>query len=85
MEVKSSAADLSVSGKHDFENNYEYHVKILLSELLSRKVRKPRPNTTEFGAVQDDGLGRTSLLLKIGNAGDDVKVSDDVKAVGTQI
>lgn len=85
MEVKSSAADLSVSGKHDFDNNYEYHVKIQLSELLSSKVRKPRPNTTEFGAVQDDGLGRTSLLLRIVNKGEDVKVSYDVKAVGNQI
>ena len=32
MDVKSSAADLSVNGKHSFDNNYEYHVKILLSE-----------------------------------------------------
>jgi len=85
MEVRSSAADLSVSGKHDFENNYEYHVKVLLSEILSSKFRKPRPNTTEFGSVQDDGLGRTSLLLKIANKGDDVKVSYDIKAVGNQI
>jgi len=85
MEVRSSAADLYVSGKHDFENNYEYHVKVLLSEILSSKFRKPRPNTTEFGAVQDDGLGRTSLLLKIANKGDDVKVSYDIKAVGNQI
>jgi hypothetical protein len=85
MEVKSSAADLSVSGKHDFENNYEYHLKILLSEILSRKFRKPRSNTTEFGSIQDDGLGRTSLLLKIANIGDDVKVSYDIKAVGNQI
>jgi hypothetical protein len=27
MEVKSSAADLSVNGKHSFDNDYEYHVK----------------------------------------------------------
>lgn len=85
MEVKSTAANLSVSGKHDFNNNYEYHVKIQLSELLSKKLRKPRPNTTEFGAVQDDGLGRTSLLLKIINKGKEAKVSYDVKAVGNQI
>jgi len=85
MDVRSSAADLSVNGRHGFDNDYEYHVKILLSEILSKKIPKPRPNTTEFGAVNDDGLGRTSLLLRIEDNGDNVKVGYDVKAAGTQV
>ena len=85
MDVKSTAADLSVNGKHSFDNDYEYHVKILMSEILSRKLKKPKPNTTEFGAVKDDGLGRTSVLLKIESTGDDVKVGYDVKAAGNEI
>jgi hypothetical protein len=85
MDVKSSAANLTVSGKHSFDDNYEYHVRILLSEILSKKIRKPKPNTAEFGAVKDDGLGRTSMLLKIVNKGEDVKVSYDIKAAGSQI
>jgi hypothetical protein len=85
MDVRSSAADLAVSGKHSFDNDYEYHIKILLSEMLSKKIHKPKPNTTEFGAVTDDGLGRTSMLLKIVNKGEDVKVSYDIKAAGSQI
>ena len=85
MDVKSSAADLSINGKHSFDNNYEYHVKILLSEILSKKIIKPKPNTTEFGAIQDDGLGRTSLLLKVENIGERVKVGYDVKAAGNKI
>ena len=85
MEVKSTAADLSVNGKHDFNNIYEYHVKILLSEMLSKKIKKPKPNTTEFGAIKDDGLGRTSLLLKIESRGDDFKVGYDIKAAGNQV
>ncbi len=83
MEVKSSAVDLSVNGKHSFDNDYEYHVKILLSEILSRKRKKNRSNITEFGVVEDDGLGRTSLLLKIVGKGDEAKVSYDVKVAGT--
>jgi len=80
MDVNSSAADLSVNGKHGFDNDYEYHVRILLSEILSKKLKKHRPNTTEFGAVEDDGLGRTSVLLKIEDKGEEVKVGYDVKA-----
>jgi hypothetical protein len=85
MEVKSSAADLSVNGKHSFDNDYEYHVKILLSEILSRKRAKNKSNFTEFGVVEDDGLGRTSLLLKIIGKGEVAKVSYDVKAAGTEV
>jgi hypothetical protein len=83
MEVKSSAADLSVNGKHSFDNNYEYHVRILLSEILSRKRVKNKKNVTEFGVVEDDGLGRTSLLLKIIGKVDEAKVGYDMNAAGT--
>lgn len=85
MDVKSSAADLSVNGKHSWDNDYEYHIKILLSEALSKKFGKPKPNTSEFGAVEDDGLGRTSLLLKITGNDEDVKVSYDMKAATSKV
>lgn len=85
MDVRSSAADLAINGKHSFDNDYEYHIRILLSEALSKKIHKPKPNTTEFGAVQDDGLGRTSLLLKIVGHGEEVKTGYDVKAAGNKV
>jgi len=85
MQVKSSAADLSVNGKHSFDNDYEYHVKILLSQILSKKRSKNKNNISEFGVVEDDGLGRTSLLLKIIGKGEEAKVGYDVKAAGTQV
>ena len=85
MEVRSSAVDLSVNGKHSFDNDYEYHVKVLLSEILSRQRNKNRSNVTEFGEVEDDGLGRTSMLLKIVYKGEDVKVSYDMKAAANEV
>ena len=85
MEVNSSAVDLSVNGKHSFDNDYEYHVKVLLSEILSKKRRRNKKTVTEFGAIQDDGLGRTSMLLKIVNKGEDVKVSYDMKAAANEV
>lgn len=85
MDVKSSAADLSVNGKHSFDNNYEYHVKILLSEILSKKRNKNKKNVTEFGVIEDDGLGRTSLLLKVVGKNEDIKVGYDMKAAGSEV
>ena len=85
MDVKSSAADLSVNGTHNFNNNYVYHVKMLLSDILSKKMKRNKSNVSEFGIIEDDGLGRTSLLLKIENKGDDVKVGYDIKAAGNEV
>ncbi|MCE5346044.1 MAG: AsmA-like C-terminal region-containing protein [Bacteroidales bacterium] len=84
MDVRSSAADLSLNGKHNFDNDYEYHIKILLSEMLSRK-RKKKTHFSEFGVIEDDGVGRTSMLLKIEKKGKDINVTYDMKAAGNVI
>jgi hypothetical protein len=60
-------------------------LKILLSEILSKKRVKNKSNITDFGTVEDDGLGRTSLLLKIVGKGEVAKVSYDMKAAGTEV
>ncbi|NMC41440.1 MAG: AsmA-like C-terminal region-containing protein [Bacteroidales bacterium] len=85
MEILSSAADFSVSGKHSFDNSYEYHIKVYLSEILSGKYRKSKKLNSEFGTIEDDGLGRTSLFLKITGKDDNIKVSYDIKAAGSNI
>ncbi|MDO9339175.1 MAG: AsmA-like C-terminal region-containing protein [Bacteroidales bacterium] len=85
MDVKSSAVDLFVNGKHSFDNDYEYHVKMLLSEILSKKRKKSKSNISEFGVIEDDGLGRTSLLLKIEGKGETVKVGYDIKAASSEV
>jgi hypothetical protein len=85
MDIKSSAADLSINGRHSFDNDFEYHIKILLSEILSKKRKKNKSSVTEFGVVQDDGLGRTSILLKVLGKGGVVKVSYDAKAAGAEV
>jgi len=85
MDVKYSAVDLFVNGKHSFDNDYEYHVKMLLSEILSKKRKKSKSNVSEFGVVEDDGLGRTSLLLKVVGKGEEIKVGYDIKAAGSEV
>jgi hypothetical protein len=85
MDIRSSASDFTVSGKHSFDNDYEYHVKMYLSELLSKKAKKSKSYSTEFGAVEEDGLGRTSIFLKITGAGEEVKVGYDLKAAGGNV
>ena len=85
MEVISSAADFFINGRHGFDRNFEYHIKIRLSEILSAKRKRGRRDVTEFGAVEDDGLGRTSIFLVAQNKDAETKVSYDVKAMGNKV
>ncbi len=79
MDVHSSAFNISASGEHNFNGNYEYHLEILLSDLLSKKVAGRSANSSEFGVVEDDGLGRNTIYLKIENGETGSKVSYDMQ------
>jgi hypothetical protein len=82
MEIKSSALDISGSGIHDFDNVIDYKIKLLLSDVLGKKVKS---SNSEFGEIEDDGLGRTQLYLSMKGTVDNPKISYDRKAVGEKI
>ncbi|MFC2080623.1 AsmA-like C-terminal region-containing protein [Bacteroidota bacterium] len=65
MDINSSAFDITASGIHGFDMNFTYRAKVSLSELLSNKHRKTRESNSEFGLIQDDGLGRAYAYLII--------------------
>lgn len=84
MEISSSAFNISLSGTHSFDGNYTYHIKLLLSELLSRK-RESKKIRDPFGSVEDDGLGRTTLFLKVEGDLNGSRVSHDMKSLRSKI
>ncbi len=65
MDIKSSAFDITGSGLHGFDKNFTYRVKVSLSEILSKKAKKPDKSESEFGVIEDDGLGRVFIYLII--------------------
>jgi hypothetical protein len=65
MLINSSAVNFTVYGTHGFNNDYSYHMRLLLSEVLSRKARDQNRNVTSFGQVQVDGSGKATIPLKI--------------------
>lgn len=85
MEIKSSAFNIELSGEHTFDNVFDYKLKVLLSEILSNKAKKAKKENEEFGQVEDDGLGRTSLFLTIKGTVDNYKISYDTKQVKEHI
>ena len=88
MKIKSTALSVFISGTHSFDNEIDYQIKLLLSELISKKARKRNANlNNEFGAVEDDGLGRTTLYLKMdGNVDnpniyfDKIRIKEKIKS-----
>ena len=64
MEIKSSAMELVASGTHSFNNDIDYRLQLLLSQVTGKKVKEMN---TEFGRIEDDGLGRTKIFLTMKN------------------
>ena len=85
MEIKSSAFNIEASGTHYFNKNYSYNVNVLLSDILASKAKKKKKENSEFGIIEDDGLGKTMIPLKIIGDGKDTKVSYDRKGMTRNI
>ncbi len=84
MEIRSSAADFGISGKHNFNGDYEYHLRVLLSQILSRKAPE-KSTSNEFGIVEDDELGRTSLFLVLSRKDEKEVITYDARAARNNI
>lgn len=80
MEVNSSALNVIASGTHTFDNKINYKVKVLLSDLLSKKAQRAKKENDEFGVVEDDGLGKTALYISMTGTVDDPIVKYDGKS-----
>ncbi len=79
-EIKSNALDLTFSGTHSFNNDIDYRFKVLMSDVLWGKSKNKTKNS-EFGYIEDDGLGRTSLFLHMTGTIEDYKISYDTKGL----
>jgi len=94
MHINSDKMDMDVYGTHNFENEYNYHFDILLSDILGNKINKTEDN--EFGIIEDDGYGKTRIFLNLYGNGEDFtvkydkkeasgKIKDDVKQEGIEL
>lgn len=65
MLINSTAVNFTVYGTHGFDGDYAYHVRLLLSEVLSRKARERNRDVSSFGQVKVDGTGKATVPLKV--------------------
>jgi len=75
--IKNSLLDLEVWGTHSFDNKIDYHIQLLISQILAKK-RKDRGS--EFGPVEDDLEDRRSAFVAMKGSADD----PDIKYLDTK-
>lgn len=66
MEIKSNAINISVDGKHKFNNDVDYKFAFRFRELKQQK------DESEFGIVEDDGTGIKIFVRMYGNLSDPI-------------
>ncbi len=84
MEIASNAITISASGTHTFDNEIDYHIRLLLSDVLSKKMKKNK-NEDEFGELEEDEGGKTNLFLSMKGPLMNPRISLDTKGVREKI
>ncbi|PLX20232.1 MAG: hypothetical protein C0597_04425 [Marinilabiliales bacterium] len=82
MDIESSALNVTASGVHYFNSEYEYHVMVLLSDLLSGKWNKSKRKKQDNENIEDEN-GRMKLYLLLEGDNEKNKVKYDRKAAKT--
>ena len=79
MEIKSSALSVFLSGSHTFEQEIDYRIKLLLSELMSTKFRKKNTKVkkTEFGEIKENGKIFNTIYFKMTGKSENPEISFD--------
>ncbi len=80
-EIKSSALDLTISGTHSFDNAIDYRFKLLMNDVLWKKATSKKKENSEFGYVEDDGLGKAVLFLHMTGTVKNYKITYDTKSL----
>jgi hypothetical protein len=78
MAIHSSAFNISVSGNHSFSHEFDYRLKVLLSEVLFKKARKKTKEMENF-LSEETREDQTTIPLKIIGTPDNFDVCFDRK------
>jgi hypothetical protein len=87
MHIGSSSLDFDIEGYHTFDGDYEYHLKLLMSQLLSKKYRqkqlKQNGNNPQF--AYNPETNQTKVFVLVENINGEMKIRYDKEKVKTHI
>lgn len=85
MNIRSNALNFEGYGNHSFNNEFDYHFRILLADFLSKKARDKKKKFEEYGYIEDDGYGKTALYFHLSGNLEDYNFRYDKKALKDKI
>ncbi len=85
MNIRSSALDLELSGRHGFDNTVDYRFNLLLKDLLASKYRILKQNKQEEFGELEESQGGARLFLKMTGTMDNPKISYDMASTVQKI
>lgn len=83
--IKSNAINLELWGTHSFDNIVDYHIQLLISELLAKKPRANKNLDEELSLVENDPENRRSVFIRMSGPVDNPKISYDRKGAKEKI
>ncbi len=78
MLIHSSAFNIALSGTHSFDNDFDYRLRVALSDVLFKKARRKKQEIEDYLIMEEDAAKTVIPISIIGNP-DDFKVAFDSK------
>ena len=83
--IKSSALNLEFWGTHSFDNMVDYHIQLLISELLAKRPRANKQFDDELSLVENDPENRRSVFIRMTGPIDNPTIKYDRKGAKEKI
>lgn len=83
--IKSNAINLELWGKHGFDNVIDYHIQILMSELIAKRPNKNKNFDDELSLVENDPENRRSMFIVMSGPIDNPTFKYDKKGAKEKI
>ena len=83
--IKSNAINLDLWGKHTFENQIDYHIQLLLSEIIAKRPKKNKDFDEELSLVENDPENRRSVFILMTGPIDNPTIKYDRKGAKEKI
>ena len=83
MDITSNSLDIGLYGTHSFQNEIDYHIQLLVSDLISKKEKIKQDLGDNF--EKDDKVGKTKLFLNMTGNADNPDIKYDTREVRNKI
>jgi hypothetical protein len=79
-EINNTAMNLTFFGTHTFNNDIDYHLSILMTELMAKKPGKSKELDEELRLVENDPENKRTVFIRMTGNIDNIKFQYDRKA-----